>query len=354
MPLLELASLRKSYGPVLAVDDVSLSMEEGEILCLLGPSGCGKTTILRMIAGLETPDSGTLRFQGQSIEHLSPQARRFGMVFQSYALFPHMSVFENVAFGLRVRGTEQAELERRVVEALELVQLAPKRGRAVHQLSGGEQQRVAVARAVVIQPRLLLLDEPLSNLDASLREATRVLLRRLIRSLGISAVFVTHDQEEAFAVGDRVAVLRLGVLQQIGSPDRIYDEPANLFVSGFIGRSNVLKVEAREGSPEFMVDGQLWKGGRPASQSGPLAAVFRPERILLESAPQNSATVEILDVQRTVQGLTLGARLGGERIEIRPPAGRGRGGWTPGQSLQIHVPPEAIHLFPLPSSGHDA
>ncbi|MBI3940258.1 MAG: ABC transporter ATP-binding protein [Acidobacteria bacterium] len=346
--LLRLDRVSKSYGAVPAVHSLSLTMDDGEILCLLGPSGCGKTTILRMIAGFETPNQGNISFMGQDIGGQSPQQRRFGMVFQSYALFPHMNVLENVAFGLRARGLNKSEMRERVTRALELVQLAPKSERRIQQLSGGEQQRVAVARAIVIEPRLLLLDEPLSNLDASLREATRVQLRQLIRKLKIGAILVTHDQEEAFAVADRVAVLNAGLLQQVGLPAEIYDYPANLFVSRFVGRSNVLPVETRQGVAEFLVDGKIWRSRQPAPISGRMAAVFRPEWVQPGPGAENSVQLEVVEVQRTVQGLSVSGRVGDAIVEMRLPApetGSGAASWSAGSRVAVHVPPAAIHLF---------
>ncbi|MBI4455691.1 MAG: ABC transporter ATP-binding protein [Acidobacteria bacterium] len=346
--LLQLDRISKRFGSTPAVCSLSLEMEHGEILCLLGPSGCGKTTTLRMIAGFEIPDQGSILFASQNITRQSPQQRQFGMVFQSYALFPHMSVFENVAFGLKVRSFSRSEILSRVNRALELVQLAAKSGHRIQQISGGEQQRVAVARAIVIEPRLLLLDEPLSNLDASLRESTRTQLRQLIRKLQISAVFVTHDQEEAFTLADRIAVLNAGVLQQVGRPAEIYDRPSNLFVSRFVGKSNILRVQAREGSREFLMDGNIWKACEPARSSGTLAAVFRPQQVRIGQALQNSALIEIVDVQRTVHGMSISSKLGTQEIEIWLPAAEVAAdipSWSTGKRFFIHVPPETIHLF---------
>jgi len=217
-----------------------LELESGELMTLLGPSGCGKTTALRLIAGFEVPDAGRILFRGTDVTARSPQKRGFGMVFQSYALFPHLSVFENVAFGLKARRTEASELGRLVDAALARVDLVGYVDRRVQELSGGQQQRVALARALAIEPPLLLLDEPLSNLDASLRERTRTELRSLLKGLGITALYVTHDQEEAFDLSDRVAVMNDGELRQVGTPEQLYDHPHDVFVAGFVGRANVL------------------------------------------------------------------------------------------------------------------
>ena len=347
--LLQLDRVSKNFGSTAAARCVSLAMDDGEILCLLGPSGCGKTTILRMIAGFETPDEGAILFRGEDVVRRSPQERQFGMVFQSYALFPHMNVFENVAFGLKVRGLPGAQIASRVRQALDLVQLGAKSARRIQQLSGGEQQRVAVARAIVIEPRLLLLDEPLSNLDASLRESTRTQLRQLIRDLKIGALFVTHDQDEAFALGDRVAVLNAGQLQQIGPPAEIYDQPANLFVARFVGRSNVLPVQTRQGADDFLVEGRTWRARTPAPLSGDMLAVFRPERASLGGATENTAFVDVRDVQRTVHGVSVRTRLQEQDVELRLSADTAReagGNVAAGARLAIHVPPSAVSLFP--------
>ena len=224
MSYVVLDGLTRTFDGVAAVDRLSLSLAKGRILALLGPSGSGKTTTLRMLGGFETPDAGRAVVDGEDVTRLSPQRRRFGMVFQHYALFPHLDVRGNVAFGLETNGVTGAELTRRVDEALGLVELAGLGNRRVDQLSGGQQQRVALARALAPEPRVLLLDEPLSNLDPTLRERTRRELRSLIRRIGITTVFVTHDQEDAFDLADEVAVLRQGRLEQLGSPEQLYAE----------------------------------------------------------------------------------------------------------------------------------
>jgi ABC-type Fe3+/spermidine/putrescine transport system ATPase subunit len=238
--MLRLESLGRRFGDTVAVDALSLEVAEGEFLTLLGPSGCGKTTTLRMIAGFEPPTSGRVVIAGRDVTALKPQKREVGMVFQNYALFPHLSVWDNVEFGLRSRGVSRAEAKPKVERALALVELEGYGARKVQALSGGQQQRVALARALAPEPPLLLLDEPLSNLDAALRERTRAELRALLKRLGMTAVFVTHDQEEAFALSDRIAVLNRGELQQLGTPEELYARPANPFVAGFLGRANFL------------------------------------------------------------------------------------------------------------------
>src|SRR5918999_1431164 len=242
MALLSLTNISRSFGSTRAVDDVSLDVEQGEFFGLLGPSGCGKTTTLRMIAGLEKPDAGSIRFQNRDITNLPAERRGFGMVFQNYALFPHLNVFENVAFGLRARHATKSKMNDRVNNALELVQLPGYDKRAVDELSGGQQQRVAIARAIAIEPALLLFDEPLSNLDVSLREETRSELRELVTRLGLTAVYVTHDQEEAYALCDRISVMVGGRLMQSGEPRELYERPSDLAVARFLGRNNLIKV----------------------------------------------------------------------------------------------------------------
>ncbi|HVH13054.1 MAG TPA: ABC transporter ATP-binding protein [Longimicrobium sp.] len=236
--MLQLDNLTRRFGETVAVDGVSLDVPAGEFLTLLGPSGCGKTTTLRMIAGFEQPTSGRVVLGDRDVSHLPPQKREVGMVFQNYALFPHLDVWENVAFGLKSRGEKRDAVGPKVERALALVEMAPYARRKVQALSGGQQQRVALARALAPEPPLLLLDEPLSNLDAALRERTRDELRALLKQLGMTAVFVTHDQEEAFALSDRVAVLNHGRLLQLGTPETLYASPANAFVASFLGRAN--------------------------------------------------------------------------------------------------------------------
>jgi putative spermidine/putrescine transport system ATP-binding protein len=239
-PALSLRRLRKTFGPVVAVDDVSLDAAPGEFLSLLGPSGCGKSTILRMVAGLLEPDRGQIVLAGEDITRVAVHRRNVGLVFQSYALFPHMTVFDNVGFGLRRRGVAEGELRPRVERMLELVRLGPLGARHPRELSGGQQQRVALARALVTEPRVLLLDEPLSNLDALLRDEMRVELKRLQERLGATMIFVTHDQAEALILSDRVAVMDAGRVEQVGKPEDVYRRPATAFVARFLGRSNFL------------------------------------------------------------------------------------------------------------------
>jgi len=297
MPLLSLKNLSKRFDKTTAVADVSLSVERGEFFGLLGPSGCGKTTTLRMIAGLETPDSGTIEFDGKDITSLPAERRGFGMVFQNYALFPHLNVFENVAFGLRARHKSRPEILERVKGALELVQLPGYQKRRVDELSGGQQQRVAIARAIAIEPALLLFDEPLSNLDVTLREETRGELRELVGRLGLTAVYVTHDQEEAFALCDRISVMAGGRILQTGKPRDLYEHPAQLSVGRFLGRNNLIRVMRLSSSKSELGEFKTLDGGHiiripvddknlvPLNQ--PCVLAIRPEHVLISSSNAN-------------------------------------------------------------------
>ncbi len=249
MVRVKLVELCKSYGAVKAVDKVTLEIEEGELFTLLGPSGCGKTTTLRLIAGFELPDHGRILFDDEDVTLKKPYERGTAMVFQNYALWPHMTVFENVAYGLRIRKLPKKEIEERVERALELVKLKGLEERYPTQLSGGQQQRVALARALVVEPRVLLLDEPLSNLDARLRIEMREEIKRLQKKLGITTIYVTHDQEEAMSISDRIAVMDKGRVLQVGTPKEIYFKPRNIFTATFIGKTTVLEGVVTEVSP---------------------------------------------------------------------------------------------------------
>jgi putative spermidine/putrescine transport system ATP-binding protein len=240
MSFLVLENLSKRFGAHLAVDHLCLGVEKGEFVSLLGPSGCGKTTTLQMIAGFVEPTSGAVRLEGRNLLAMKPSRRGLGIVFQSYALFPHMTVAENVAFGLEMQGVAAAERSRRVGETLELVGLTAFTGRFPRQLSGGQQQRVALARALVIRPQILLLDEPLSNLDAKLREEMQIELRQIQRTVGTTTILVTHDQAEAMALSDRIVVMNHGRAEQVGPPHEAYERPATPFVASFLGRTNLL------------------------------------------------------------------------------------------------------------------
>ena len=268
----------KRYGDFTALNGVSLNIKEGEFFTLLGPSGCGKTTLLRMIAGFNSIEGGDFYFGEKRINDVPAHKRDIGMVFQNYAIFPHLTVKENVAYGLKARKVGKQEMETRVSEALELVQISHLADRKPNELSGGQQQRVALARAFVIEPSVLLMDEPLSNLDAKLRVQMRTVIKKLQRRLGITTIYVTHDQEEALAISDRIAVMKDGNIMQIGTPNEIYAKPQNPFVAGFIGVSNFLDCEVRDGrtvvQDEITVDIPLRK-----AFSGKAKLSARPEQL---------------------------------------------------------------------------
>jgi spermidine/putrescine ABC transporter ATP-binding subunit len=278
-----LQRVRKQFGAVVAVDDVSLDIPKGAIVSLLGPSGCGKTTTLRLIAGFERPDAGDVLIRGANVTAIPPYRRDFGMVFQSYALFPHLTVAENVAFGLKMRRVARGERERLVTEALAMVKLAGFAERTPRQLSGGQQQRVALARAIVFKPAVLLLDEPLGALDKALREEMQVELRQLQQRLGITTVFVTHDQEEALTLSDQVAVMRDGIIEQIGAPRAIYEKPSTEFVAGFLGASNFFDARVIEPGRIEIGDRQF-PHPEARERGGAVRLAIRPERVSLGAA----------------------------------------------------------------------
>jgi putative spermidine/putrescine transport system ATP-binding protein len=280
MARLEIERLSKHFGTTVAVHEVSLDVRDGEFVVLLGPSGCGKTTTLRMIAGFIAPTGGRVRLGGKDVTALPPWKRNAGMVFQSYALFPHLTVAENVAFGLEMRKVPKAEIGPRVAEALRLVRLGGLAERLPRQLSGGQQQRVALARALVIRPDVLLLDEPLSNLDAKLRETVRVEIRELQHELGITTVMVTHDQEEALIMADRLVVMSEGSVRQVGTQRELYERPADQFVAGFVGRSNLLSGRVVQPG-RFETEGGVTIACPANGASGPAIMALRPERLVL-------------------------------------------------------------------------
>ncbi len=290
-PMIDLRSVTKRFGAFTAVDEVSLRIRAGEFLTLLGPSGCGKTTLLRMLSGFETPDAGSIHIDGRDVTPLAPYRRNLNQVFQSYALFPHMTAGENIAFGLRMQKVPEAEARRRVAEVVDLVALGGFEDRLPHQLSGGQRQRVALARAIVPRPAVLLLDEPLSALDAKLRHQMRTELKRLQKRLGMTFVFVTHDQEEALTMSDRIAVFNRGRLEQLGTPTDIYHRPGTVFVADFIGEANLIAAELLapagllgrvrlEGGLELLLPLTAW----PRGENRAILSV-RPEKVCISRQP---------------------------------------------------------------------
>ncbi len=355
MALLSIKDISKSFDSTPAVVNVSLEVNRGEFFGLLGPSGCGKTTTLRMIAGLERPDSGTIEFEGRDITNLTPERRGFGMVFQNYALFPHLNVFENVAFGLRARHKPRSEIKDRVQSALELVQLPNYEKRRVDELSGGQQQRVAIARAIAIEPALLLFDEPLSNLDVALREETRGELRELVNRLGLTAVYVTHDQEEAFALCDRISVMMSGRLLQTGKPRELYDHPAQVSVARFLGRNNLIKVVRLSSSKTTLGEFKTLEGEHTlrisvqhdelAPLNQPCYLAIRPEHLLISKAGSErenvlAASVRELNFAGATSSIKVDANgLGLEALVLEPD------GLKVGDSCFVTLPPERLSLL---------
>ncbi|MET8584337.1 ABC transporter ATP-binding protein [Streptomyces collinus] len=284
----EFRSLRREFGSTVALDGLDLSVRPGEFLALLGPSGCGKTTALRMLAGFEHPDSGAVLVDGEDVTRVPAHRRDAGMVFQSYSLFPHLNALDNVAFGLRMRKVRTAERRSRAAELLELVGLGDKGGRYPHQLSGGQQQRIALARALALRPRVLLLDEPLSALDAKVRLTLREEIRRLQQELGITTLFVTHDQEEALSVADRVAVMRDGRLEQCAEPAELYGRPATAFVAEFVGTMSRLPGVLTDGTADVLGQRLPADGEVP---DGPVDVLVRPEAVRLAADERGGARV---------------------------------------------------------------
>jgi ABC-type Fe3+/spermidine/putrescine transport system ATPase subunit len=353
--VVELAGCTRDYGGIRAVAGLDLIVYEGELLSLLGPSGCGKTTTLNLIAGFVPPTAGRVRIDGQDVTDRPAHQRGLGVVFQSYALFPHLSVFENVAFGLRERRTPRVEVERRVRAALALVRLDTRAEHRPGHLSGGMQQRVALARALVYEPRVLLLDEPLAALDKKLREEMRGELREIQRSIGITTVFVTHDQAEALGLSDRIAVMHAGRVQQLGTPRDIYERPATRFVAEFIGASTRLRGRATAGDRVTLAGGEALRVlGVPGLRAGePVELAIRPERIRLGGG----AGENVLDARVTgvvYQGLQteLTVEIGGGQRLLVFVAEPAPAALAAGQVLRLHLPPDAF--MRLPPSGAEA
>ena len=294
MSLLELRNITAGYGKNIILKDLNLSVEKGELVSLLGSSGCGKTTTLRLIAGFSEPMQGEFYFNGQDYTHVPLHKRNFGFVFQSYALFPHMNIFENVAFGLRRRNLPEAEIQERVMKMLHTVDLDGFEKRLPKEMSGGQRQRVALARAMVIEPDLMLFDEPLSNLDAKLRVQMRVEIRKLQQELGFTAIYVTHDQEECFAISDKVAIMNHGVIEQLDRPEEIYAHPKTEFIAHFVGFENFLELQHLEGTGWKAADGRRLDILQEAAGRETVHACIRPDDILVVSEAEKA--------ENTIQG----------------------------------------------------
>jgi spermidine/putrescine transport system ATP-binding protein len=359
-----LVSLTKRFGAVTAVDGIDLDIPPGGFFSLLGPSGCGKTTTLRMIAGFEQPTSGMVLLDGRDVSKTPPSKRPVNTVFQSYALFPHLRVFDNVAFGLRRARVPKEEVRRRVGEALELVKLSELAARKPGQLSGGQQQRVALARALVLRPAVLLLDEPLGALDAKLRRQLQVELKQLQSQVGITFVYVTHDQEEALTMSDRIAVLNCGHIQQTASPRELYEEPATAFVADFLGVSNLMDASVTgpsgDGAEVRLADGIDMEARRGAiAQRGPAKVVIRPERVEIEPAGTsgpNRVPGMVTNVVYLGSGLQLAVHLASEQtltVLVPNSSDEIAARWTKGTPVTCHLPSHALRILSGPVPGSE-
>ena len=356
-PTISLENVSKRYGDHVAVHDASFEIRQGEFFSILGPSGCGKTTLLRMIGGFEDVTSGVLKLDGVDVVGVPPYRRAVNTVFQSYALFPHLSVFENVAFGPRLRSLARGQLEKRVHDMLDVVRLGELARRKPSQLSGGQRQRVALARALVNDPRALLLDEPLSALDLSLRRQMQIELKRIQRDVGISFVFVTHDQEEALSLSDRLAVMRSGRLEQVGTPEEIYNAPETAFVASFIGHANLIPVRVERVDQRRATlllpggrQGHVATGGRAFRAGDGALLMLRPERVELGSSepkPDRSG-LPVTCIDLVFQGAALRATLrdaaGGEQVAYVD-ASRADPSLRPGVALWLGWDPDSARLL---------
>ncbi len=341
MASVNLTDIEKRFGSFVALPKLNLSIADGEFLVLLGPSGCGKTTTMRIVAGLEEASAGELRIGDKVVNNMLPKDRDVAMVFQNYGLYPHMTVAGNIAYPLKVRGVPKAERERQVQAAAEKVELGPLLGRKPRELSGGQRQRVALARAIVRTPKVFLMDEPLSNLDAKLRVTMRAEIKHLQHQLGVTTIYVTHDQIEAMTLADRVAVMNKGVIQQLAPPEEIYDRPANLFVAGFIGSPpmNLISGETTDGV--FCSDA-LSLGRQKLPGKGKMVLGIRPEDMSVAEGTTGDFTGSIYAIELTGESNYITVQLGKDRIIVRAPRSwRGK----PGDTVAIELNASRLHLF---------
>ena len=342
---LRLDRIGRNFGEQAALSELSLTIRGGEFIALLGPSGCGKSTALNCLAGLLPLSGGSIWLDGRRIDGLPPEQRGFGMVFQNYALFPHMTVRQNIEFGLKMRKTPHSELRGRVDDVMRLVRLEDQAGKLPAQLSGGQQQRVAIARAIVYEPPLVLMDEPLSNLDAQLRLAMRIEIKRLHQSLNLTTIYVTHDQEEALSMADRLVLLRDGVVQQVGTPDEVYEQPVNRYVAGFMGYRNMLEfdvVSASAGSAVLASQDVRLNGRTPGPLDSTRAiAAIRPEDIVVEGPPPNRIDVAAEVVEYHGREILVEARLSdGQPLYFRTDKRL-----APGDKTTVSVPRERVLVY---------
>ena len=339
MASIELRGLTKRWGGFVAVDEMSLTIADQEFVVFLGPSGCGKTTTMRMIAGLEEATAGDILIDGKRVNDLDPKDRDIAMVFQSYALYPNMNVFENIRFPLKVRKVPEAEHADRVRRAADMVELGPFMGRKPSELSGGQRQRVALARAIVRQPSVFLMDEPLSNLDAKLRVSTRAQIKNLSHELKVTTIYVTHDQIEAMTLADRVVVMRAGQVQQVGTPTQIYDRPANTFVAGFIGNPAMNLMDGRLEAGAFIADATRIDGLN--APDGPITLGFRAEDARV-TANSGAITAPVYSMELLGDSTMVTVRAGGALVAVKAPKDYRI---DIGQSVSIAIPTTACHLF---------
>lgn len=339
MASIELRGLTKRWGGFVAVDEMSLTIADQEFVVFLGPSGCGKTTTMRMIAGLEEATAGDILINGKRVNDLDPKDRDIAMVFQSYALYPNMNVFENIRFPLKVRKVPEAEHADRVRRAADMVELGPFMGRKPSELSGGQRQRVALARAIVRQPSVFLMDEPLSNLDAKLRVSTRAQIKNLSHELKVTTIYVTHDQIEAMTLADRVVVMRAGQVQQVGTPTQIYDRPANTFVAGFIGNPAMNLMDGRMEAGAFIADATRIDGLN--APDGPITLGFRAEDARV-TAQGGAITAPVYSMELLGDSTMVTVRAGGALVAVKAPKDYRI---DIGQSVSIAIPTTACHLF---------
>lgn len=344
---LELLGITKRFGAVTAVENISLNVADGTFVCLLGPSGCGKTTLLRMIAGLEDPTSGDIRLQGERLNDTPAHQRNLGMVFQSLALFPHLSVGENIAYPLRIRGSGKAQCEDRVRELLDMVQLPGVAGRAITQLSGGQRQRVAIARALAVSPQLFLLDEPLSALDAKLREAMQVELRQLQQRLGITTIVVTHDQREAMSMSDQIVVMSNGRVEQMAPPIEAYRRPASPFVADFLGQANLIRVRK-------LPDGAGFAGGQIPGLDVPAGSEalvsIRPEDVVVSPSADGPVRADVVFIREMGANVEIHLDAGPDRL-VAHAAPKSHGDYKVGETVSLTLPPEACVVFGVEGAG---
>ena len=351
MGAIAIRNVVKRYGPpgpaaVQVIHGVDAEIADGEFIVIVGPSGCGKSTLLRMVAGLEEISGGEIAIGGRVVNDVEPAQRDIAMVFQNYALYPHMSVYDNMAYGLKIAKVPKAEIEQRVNKAAKILEIGALLQRKPRQLSGGQRQRVAMGRAIVRQPQVFLFDEPLSNLDAKLRAATRLEIQKLHAELGVTSLFVTHDQVEAMTLAQRMIVMNAGRIEQIGTPEQVYGRPASTFVAGFIGSPPMNLLAGQADGTRFVVDGQTLPLPAAAPRAGPLLLGLRPEHAQLDPAGTWVLQVDLLEMlgaERLVYG-----RIGGAaftlRIEATLPPPR------PGDAVRLRVPPDCLHWFD-PESG---